>query len=85
MSAVLIVIYTTILVGICVATISMMILFHKEQSSTAPVSQIVSPTNDVIVPFTYNIPVDSHMKHTTDVAIVVEQPDEQIWIGMPAR
>ena len=84
MSAVLIVIYTTIIVGICVAAISM-ILFHKEQSSTAPVSQIVSPTNDVIVPFTYNIPVDRHMKHTTDVAIVVEQPDEQIWIGMPAR
>jgi hypothetical protein len=84
MSAVLIVIYTTIIVGICVAAISM-ILFHKEQSSTAPVSQIVSPTNDVIVPFTYNIPVDSHMKHTTDVAIVVEQPDEHIWIGMPAR
>ena len=37
------------------------------------------------VPFSYNVPVDSHMNYKKDVVIVVEQPDERIAVGMVAR
>jgi hypothetical protein len=37
------------------------------------------------VPFSYNVPVDSHMNYKKDVVIVVEHPDERIAVGMVAR
>lgn len=81
-SAPLLVVYIVIFVGVCVAAISYL-LFPKEQSSTAPQSQTVSlaPEEDT-VPFSYNVPVDSHMNYKNDVVIVVEHPDDKIAVGV---
>jgi hypothetical protein len=60
--------------------------FPKERSSTAPVSQLVSPPPaENTVPFSYNVPVDSRMNYNKDVVIVIEQPDDGVVVGMPAR
>jgi hypothetical protein len=81
-SAPLLVVYIVIFVGVCVTAISYM-LFPKEQSSTAPASEIVSLTPDEnTVPFSYNVPVDSHMDYKNDVVIVVEHPDDKIAVGV---
>lgn len=52
-----------------------------------PVSHTpISPAPDEItVPFSYNVPVDSHVNYKKDVVIVVEHPDERIAVGMVAR
>jgi len=52
-----------------------------------PVSHTPSSpaTAENTVPFSYNVPVDSHMNYKKDVVIVVEQPDERIAVGMVAR
>ena len=49
-----------------------------------PVSHTpISPaTAENTVPFSYNVPVDSHMNYKKDVVIVVEQPDERIAVGV---
>jgi len=78
----LIVVYIIIFVGVCIAAISYM-LFPKEQSSSAPQSHIgsIAPEEDT-VPFSYNVPVDSHMNYKNDVVIVVEHPDDKIAVGV---
>ena len=81
-SAPLLVVYIVIFVGVCVTAISYM-LFPKEQSSTAPQSHIDSlATEEDTVPFSYNVPVDSHMNYKNDVVIVVEHPDDKIVVGV---
>jgi hypothetical protein len=57
-------------------------IFPKEQSSTAPVSQLVSQERDDVVLFSYNVPVDSHIDYKNDVVIVVEHPDDKIAVGV---
>lgn len=85
MSAPLLVVYIAFAVGVCVAAISYM-LFPTEESSTTPDSETDSVAPDEItVPFSYNVPVDSHMNYKKDVVIVVEHPDERIAVGMVAR
>ena len=80
-SAPLLVAYIVIFVGVCVAAISYT-LFPREYS-TAPVSQLVSQERDEnTVPFSYNVPVDSHMNYKNDVVIVVEHPDDKISVGV---
>jgi hypothetical protein len=82
MSPPLLVAYILIFVGVCVTAISYM-FFPKERSSTVPVSQLVSPPPaENTVPFSYNVPVDSHMNYKEDVVIVVEHPDERIAVGV---
>ena len=80
-SAPLLVAYIVIFVGACIAAISYM-LFTSEQTSTAPESQIISQERDDVVPFSYNVPVDSHMNYKNDVVIVVEHPDDKIAVGV---
>lgn len=79
-SAPLLVVYIVIFVGVCIAAISYM-LFPRENSTT-PVSQLVSQERDDVVPFSYNVPVDSHMNYKNDVVIVVEHPDDKIAVGV---
>ena len=58
-------------------------LTHRVEYTTAPVSQLVSQEREEnTVPFSYNIPVDSHMNYKNDVVIVVEHPDEKISVGV---
>lgn len=81
-SAPLLVVYIVIFIGVCISAISYM-LFPKEQYSTAPDSQMVSQERDEnTVPFSYNVPVDSHMNYKNDVVIVVEHPDDKIAVGV---
>lgn len=81
-SAPLLVAYIVIFVGVCVAAISHW-LFPKEQYSTAQESQIdLSERDENTVPFSYNVPVDSHMNYKNDVVIVVEHPDDKIAVGV---
>lgn len=82
----LLVIYIVIFVGVCIFAISY-IISSKEQPSTAPVSHTTSspPPGENTIPFSYNVPVDSHMNYEKDVVIVIEHPDDKIAVGMPAR
>ena len=61
--------------------------FPKEQTSTAPMPQVpvITESEHIPVPFSYNVPVDSHMNYKNDVVIVVEHPDEHVTIGMVPR
>lgn len=71
--------------GICLTALAHM-LFPKEQSPNAPDSETDSVAPDEItVPFSYSVPVDSHMNYKKDVVIVVEHPDDRIAVGMVAR
>ena len=80
-TAPLLVVYIVIFIGVCVAAISYM-PFPREYS-TAPVSQLVSQEREEnTVPFSYNVPVDSHMNYKNDVVIVVEHPDDKISVGV---
>jgi len=56
---------------------------NKSEDATAPVSQTVSTAQDEnTVPFSYNVPVDSHMDYKNDVVIVIEHPDDKIAVGV---
>ena len=55
---------------------------RKSEDARAPVSQLVSQECDDVVPFSYNVPVDSHTNYKNDVVIVVEHPDDKIAIGV---
>lgn len=77
------------------------IFFPKEQTSAAeegvrgvramaPISQVpqvpvITESDHTPVPFSYNVPVDSHMNYKNDVVIVVEHPNEHVTIGMAPR
>jgi archaeosine-15-forming tRNA-guanine transglycosylase len=64
-----------------------MFFLPKEQSSTAPTPQVavITESEQNTVPFSYNVPVDSHVNYKNDVVIVVEHPDERVAIGMVPR
>jgi hypothetical protein len=86
MSAVIPIIAMVCLAGISFTCIAYM-FFQKEQSSTAPTSQVavITESEQNTVPFSYNVPVDSHVNYKNDVVIVVEHPDERVAIGMVPR
>jgi hypothetical protein len=69
-----------------IAGIILIIMYaqYKSTRATTPVSQTVSE-DEIIIPFSYNAPVDSHTNYKKDVVIVVEHPDERIAVGMVAR
>jgi hypothetical protein len=86
MSAVILTTASICLVGISFTCIAY-IFFPKEQTSTAPTPRVavITESEQNTVPFSYNVPVDSHMNYKNDVVIVVEHPDERVAIGMVPR
>ena len=86
MSAVILVVSIVFFVSMSCAALSYM-LFPKEQTSSALIPQVpdITETDHTSVPFSYNVPVDSHMNYKNDVIIVVEHPDEHVTIGMAPR
>lgn len=60
------------------------VLFPKVQTSAAPIPQVpvITESDHTPVPFSYNVPVDSHMNYKNDVVIVVEQPNKHVTLGM---
>jgi hypothetical protein len=86
MSAIIFVVSIVFFVSLSCAALSYM-LFPKEQTSTAPTPQVpvITETEHTPVPFSYNVPIDSHMNYKNDVVIVVEHPDEHVTIGMAPR
>ena len=86
MSAVILVVSIVFIVSFSCAAISYM-LFPKEQTSTAPTPRVavITESEENTVPFSYNVPVDSHMNYKNDVVIVVEHPDERVAIGTVPR
>lgn len=46
---------------------------------------VITESDHTPVPFSYNVPIDSHMNYKNDVVIVVEHPDEHVTIGMAPR
>ena len=73
-------------ISICFMAFACLFATRKDTASI-PVSRTVEliPPDDNTVPFSYNIPVDSHMCYKNDVVIVVEHPDDKIVMGMPTR
>ena len=56
---------------------------HRSENATVPISRTVSLTPaENTVPFSYNVPADSHMDYKNDVVIVVEHPDDKIAVGV---
>lgn len=94
MSSPIFVMSLTVIIGITFTAIGYM-LYNRietvpdiEAQNTTPYTapHTVPNTEPNTVPFSYNIPVDSHMRLTKDVAvIVVENPDEKISVGMVPR
>jgi hypothetical protein len=86
MSAVILITAMIYLVGISFTCIAFM-FFPKEQTSTAPTPwvAVITKSEQNTVPFSYNVPVDSHMNYKNDVVIVVEHPDERVAIGTVPR
>jgi len=50
-----------------------------------PRVDVITETDHIPVPFSYNVPVDKHMNYKNDVVIVVEHPNKHIEIGMAPR
>jgi hypothetical protein len=74
--------YIVILVGISFTALLYLVRIELYRA-TAPVAQAVSTAPDEnTVPFSYNVPVDSHMNYKNDVVIVVEHPDDKIAVGV---
>ena len=89
MSAIILTAAMVCLAGISFTCIAYM-FFQKDQSSTAPTPPtprvaVITESEQNTVPFSYNVPVDSHMNYKNDVVIVVEHPDERVAIGMVPR
>lgn len=86
MSAVILTAAMVYLAGISFACIALM-FFPKEQTSTAPTPRVavITESDHIPVPISYNVPVDSHVNYKNDVVIVVEHPDERVAIGMVPR
>jgi hypothetical protein len=85
MSAIIITSIIIVIVGISFTYI--IAYFPKEQTSTilTPRVAVITESEQNAVPFSYNVPVDSHMNYKNDVVIVVEHPDERVAIGMVPR
>jgi len=86
MSAVILTAAMVCLAGISFACIAIM-FFPKKQTSTAPTPRVavITESEQNTVPFSYNVPVDSHVNYKNDVVIVIEHPDERVAIGMVPR
>lgn len=86
MSAVILVVSIVFFVSMSCAALSYM-LFPKEQTSTAPMPRVdvITEYDHIPVPFSYNVPVDSHMNYKNDVVIVVEHPNKHVTLGMAPR